>query len=433
MRTTLNQLMHLSSVAHFNAGNLREAWRHNNEYYFTNLEARSYTHIGRATLARLAILCILNNAEKACSCAEHSLLLDGGMLKKLLWAQTFSTVQCLPLFRSGREEDANALMEAGMAGVVQYHSGPWFYLSIHTFLSACTEQLTKAVSLRKINKGRRLMAWLDKCLTLLDRLASKAPCLCTYSHYWRGVAFVLKEAESRAISHFQQSIALASAPGSKCSSYPATLSTMAMARMRGTLSEEEMRNALLKRLQEAGDLRSIAILNEENVESAAEVYNEILDETIFSDLFEGDQLTSADDGSSSGGSLSSSTYAFGKVYSTKDENGHDDLDQMLDESFFTGREEELGTFSKFVHDFLGGEARTAVQALAVLGPSGESRAKRAATPIAKRVLTNWRIVCTRLPLRFSPRASTRDRQIRASRRICFTLSGGRRRRIEGVM
>ena len=128
----------------------------------------------------------------------------------------------------------------------------------------------KAVSLRKVKKIKRLNASLSETLSLLAKLSSKAPTLHPFLLYWKGVAYAGRGSDAKAVSYFEQSISESSAPGGGSTSYPATLSMAKLAELQDTLSKEDISSELLTRLQQAGDLRSLAVLNEKEVRGAAE-------------------------------------------------------------------------------------------------------------------------------------------------------------------
>ena len=94
----------------------------------------------------------------------------------------------------------------------------------------------------------------------------------------------------------------------------------------------------------------------------------MLEEGAFSDLFEEDQTgdaASSAGGSSTGTGRRSSISFISFGASGESSQAHfEDLDQDLDESFFTGRAEELKTFSKMLAALCGGDDR-AVSAVQV--------------------------------------------------------------------
>ena len=64
-----------------------------------------------------------------------------------------------------------------------------------------------------------------------------------------------------------------SAPGSGCSKYPGALSKVALAQIEQKMKEDEVAFAVIETLVEAGDLHSLAVLNERGVQGASDAYN----------------------------------------------------------------------------------------------------------------------------------------------------------------
>ena len=103
-------------VAAFNAAHYRTCWRCSEPHYRAIVEELQITQIGRMVQVRVALLCVFNAHDKACACMEQARKLDDGLLVQLGYDPWFSLCYATPLYRSGREEEANALIDSGLAG-----------------------------------------------------------------------------------------------------------------------------------------------------------------------------------------------------------------------------------------------------------------------------------------------------------------------------
>ena len=427
----LRDMSYFLSCSAFNAGAFRICWKNVNDYYHVSMEEKSYFQLGRSTALRVALLCVLNNPAKGLACIDDVLAVESGIMKSLGWEDGLGHVRALSFFRSGREEEANASIEAGRALVRNYRSGPWFTPPTHSYLCVIREMHTKAVTLRKKSKIKRLVETLGEGLASLEAQKKNASCLGPHVLYWRGIYHRMREEDDRAQSYFDLCVTLSESEGAGDGSiaYAACLAHLEMAQMQGTLEQKEQGAALLRRFTLAGDLHTLSLLNDSHVEGASDAYNLLLNEreyeTVFSADITSDEMSSAAGSGFSSQAASSALHVMdfngsedGMVGGKGDSGGENDLEQDLDENVFTGREQEIEVFrarlkALCVSDSHGSASNT--RPLAIVGPSGMGKTA---------LLDEFALLCPygeTAVLRASCRAAERQTTFFAFREIFSTL------------
>ena len=150
-------------------------------------------------------------------------------------------------------------------------------------------------------------------------------------------------------------------------------------------SDQANNSELVEELADVGDLHCLSVLNEKKVSGASEMYNKVLEEPVFLELFHGN--TSKDDAMSRDGSHTRSSLPGSAgwdgllLLQPRRAAANDQADdQDLAESIFVGRRGEIGAFrmllkrmehpeeEEYNEDHLA--ASLAVGAIAISGPSG---------------------------------------------------------------
>ena len=250
----LREQLMCTGIAAYNAGDFRNAWKHANELYFMSKELQELIQLGRSTYLRLGTLCILNNSDKAIACHDLTLVLENKLTTNLSFSYDWKSVFSLALFRSGREEDANASIGDAVAGLTARHESPAYLPAIHSFLCFVYELHAKSVELRKKSKIDRVLKVFVEVLRLLDTQVKSATVNAPYAHHWRAIMFLMRGEKKRAETFFEETIRVSSSGEYGRVRYPALLSQLKLAQIRGDLGKPDVSSPLIKRLVEAGDL-----------------------------------------------------------------------------------------------------------------------------------------------------------------------------------
>ena len=182
--------------------------------------------------------------------------------------------------------------------------------------------------------------------------------------------------DSTACSYLNSCISTCADGAGKFSLSCAALAKFELVRIDGRIQDVDVAHALIDDLTEIGDLRSLFALNEEGVEGAADAYNEVREENVFSDLFEPDN--NVDGKSSAGGSrhgasqvpsVSRFVMDFDNDQGT-DSADESNLEQDLKDSFFVGREVELRMLEEIIVALKSAEEKDRVQHVSIVGGAG---------------------------------------------------------------